>query len=459
MGVTHAASHPTAVDDARAAVQPDDLMTIIYTSGTTGRPRGCRLLQRNYAAMARIASTCRGSCGPAIARSSSCRWPTASRASCRTSAITGDMTICFATGIDRIRDRPRRHPAAPPADVPRLLETAHAGLLEQLASARGARRRLGAGPSASASASRTSARSGQPIPPGLAPQHRLAERLLFRRVRAGFGGEIRTIISGGAALDPESPASCTCSTCRCWRATARRSARPRAAFNRPHRYRVGTVGPALPHVELRSAEDGEIETARAASSSTATTATTRPPRPCSSTAGCAPATSATIDDDGFLRHHGPQARSDHHDDGKNVAPQRVEGRLKARPTISQAVVLGDRRAYLVALVTAPTIARRAARRRAARGGRRPTSPPSTRRSPRWSASAASGPRRRVHTRPRRPDPHAEGAPRPGRRAPREVIAEQLYGRVGRPGSASSRSLRTPCPLARLRSDRGPQARA
>ena len=97
MGVTHAASHPSAVDEARAAVRPDDLLTIIYTSGTTGRPRGCRILQRNFAAMARIAIAVPGLCRPGdrcllflpLAHCFARLMPYV--------GLTGDVTICFAT--------------------------------------------------------------------------------------------------------------------------------------------------------------------------------------------------------------------------------------------------------------------------------------------------------------------------------------------------------------------------
>ena len=102
------------------------------------------------------------------------------------------------------------------------------------------------------------------------------------------------------------------------------------AFNRPHRYRLGTVGPAMPHVELRIAEDGEIET--------------RGPHVFDGYHNDPEATAAVlvdgwlrtgdvgeIDDDGYLRITDRKRDLITTTTGKNVAPQRVEGRLKARP--------------------------------------------------------------------------------------------------------------------------------
>ena len=123
------------------------------------------------------------------------------------------------------------------------------------------------------------------------------------------------------------------------------------AFNRPHRYRIGTVGPAMPHVELRIGEDGEIET--------------RGPHVFAGYHNDPEATAAVlvdgwlhtgdvgeIDEDGFLRITDRKRDLITTTTGKTIAPQRVEGRLKARPGISQALVLGDARPFLIALVTA-----------------------------------------------------------------------------------------------------------
>jgi long-chain acyl-CoA synthetase len=351
MGVTHAASHPTAVDETRAAVQPDDLMTLIYTSGTTGQPRGCRLLQRNYAAMARIACDVPGIVRPGdrilvylpLAHTFARLMPYV--------ALAGDLTTCFGTGLERIREdlvdtRPHLLPT-----VPRLLEKAHAGLLEQLDAAHGARRRLGRWALGVGERASTVRQHGQPIPPGLALQQRLADRMLFHRVRARFGGEVRAIVSGGAALEPEIARALHALDLLVLEGYGQTECTTACAFNRPHRYRLGTVGPAMPHVELRIGEDGEIET--------------RGPHvfdgyhndPAASEAVLVDGWLRTgdvgeIDDDGFLWITDRKRDLITTTTGKNVAPQRVEGRLKVRPGISQALVLGDRRPYLVALVTA-----------------------------------------------------------------------------------------------------------
>jgi long-chain acyl-CoA synthetase len=265
--------------------------------------------------------------------------------------MAGDLTTCFGTGLERVREdlvdtRPHLLPT-----VPRLLEKAHAGLVEQLESAHGARRRLGRWAVGVGERISTVRQHGQPIPPGLALQQRLADRLLFHRVRARFGGEVRAIVSGGAALEPEIARALHALDLLVLEGYGQTECTTACAFNRPHRYRLGTVGPAMPHVELRIGEDGEIET--------------RGPHvfdgyhndPDASAAVLVDGWLRTgdvgeIDDDGFLWITDRKRDLITTTTGKNVAPQRVEGRLKVRPGISQALVLGDRRPYLVALVTA-----------------------------------------------------------------------------------------------------------
>ena len=118
------------------------------------------------------------------------------------------------------------------------------------------------------------------------------------------------------------------------------------------RYRFGTVGPPLPGVEVTARRGRRAADPQRRPSSPATTRTRRRRARCSTTtAGSAPATSAEIDEDGFI------TITDRKKDilvtagGKNVAPQNLENELKASKYVSQALVVGDRRPYVAALIT------------------------------------------------------------------------------------------------------------
>ncbi len=356
MGVAHAASHREALAEARAATSPDDLLTIIYTSGTTGVPRGCLIRQRHYAAMVRIAVDV-----PGLVRAGDRCLLYLPLAHCFARlmpyvGMAADVTICFATGVARLRsDLVETRPHLLPT-VPRLLETAHGGLQEQLATARGIRRRLGRWALATGERVSHLRQAGQRLPPGLMAQHRLGDRLLYRRVRARLGGEIRCVISGGAALDPEIARTLHAVDVLVLEGYGQTECTTAATFNRPHRYRFGTVGPALPHIDVRLAPDGEVET--------------RGPHVFAGYHGDPEGTAAVLadgwlrtgdlgvmDDDGFLTLTGRKRDLIVLSNGKNVVPQRIEQLLESRPAIANAVVVGDRRPHLVALVTVPAAER------------------------------------------------------------------------------------------------------
>jgi long-chain acyl-CoA synthetase len=193
--------------------------------------------------------------------------------------------------------------------------------------------------------------SGKPVPRGLAAQHRIADKLVYSKVKGKLGGRLRFGISGGAPLAKEIaeffhmldiPILEGYGTTECTTASN---------VNMLGRFRFGTVGPALPGIELRVAEDGEL----LVRSSTVFAGYFKDEE----------ATKAVLDGDGWL-HTGDIGSLD--DDGfltitdrkkdilvtaggKNVAPQNIENDLKGSKYVSQAVVLGDRKPYVAALIT------------------------------------------------------------------------------------------------------------
>ena len=190
-------------------------------------------------------------------------------------------------------------------------------------------------------------------------------------------------------------ARCSCSSTR----SASRSPscggcpRPaaRAAVNPPERVKIGTVGPAAPGVELKLADDGELlMRARRRDARLPQRSPRRPPRRSTPTAGCTPATSREIDDDGYVKIVDRKKEIIINAAGKNMSPANIESTLKgASPLIGQACVIGDARPYNTALIVldadfAPAVGgaaghrgadladagRRRARARGGPGGRR-----------------------------------------------------------------------------------------
>jgi long-chain acyl-CoA synthetase len=192
---------------------------------------------------------------------------------------------------------------------------------------------------------------GRRIPRTLALQHRLADRLVYARVKARLGGRLRIAISGGAPLAREIAEFFHVLDVLILEGYGLTECTTAATVNQPTRFRFGTVGPALPGVELRVAEDGEllIRSDTVFAGYYHDEAATR--EVLGEDGWLRSGDIASIDADGFV------TITDRKKDllvtagGKNVAPQNLENALKTSPLVSQALVVGDRRPYVAALIT------------------------------------------------------------------------------------------------------------
>jgi long-chain acyl-CoA synthetase len=236
--------------------------------------------------------------------------------------------------------------------VPRLYEKVHTAVLAQFEQVHGPRRRLldwalGVGRRVSVLRQR-----GEPVPRGLALKHRLADRLVYSKVKNRLGGRLRLGISGGAPLAKEIAEffhSIDILIIEGWGLTECTTA---ASVNRPSHFRFGTVGPALPGCEVHVGEDGEL--------------LIRSPTVFAGYYKDEEATREVLGEDGWLRSgdlgaiddDGFITITDRKKDilitagGKNVSPSLVENRLRASPYVSEAAVFGEARKYLVALLEA-----------------------------------------------------------------------------------------------------------
>jgi long-chain acyl-CoA synthetase len=350
-GIAFAREHPGRLDQAAAAVGEDDLYTYIYTSGTTGLPKGCMIRHRNYYAMT---SSIEGIEDLWLGEDVMLLYLPIAHNFGRLMTLWGaysGFTIAFCPDPYAVADvLPQVRPTLLPS-VPRLYEKAHTAVTSKLEAASGLRRRLadwalGVGRRVS-----TLRQQGQSVPRGLALQHRLADRLVYSKVKERFGGRLRIGISGGAPLAKEIGElfhALDILILEGWGLTECTTA---ATVNMPRRFRFGTVGPAMPGVELKTDVDGEL----LIRSETIFAGYLKDDK----------ATSEVLVDDGWLRSgdvgeidaHGFVTITDRKKDiivtagGKNVAPQNIESALKASRFVSQALVVGDRRPYVTALIT------------------------------------------------------------------------------------------------------------
>jgi long-chain acyl-CoA synthetase len=342
---------PEALDAAVAAIDEEDLFTFIYTSGTTGPPKGCMIRHRNYYAMVAVVDELPDHSAPGDVML--LYLPLAHNFG-RLMHLSGPYvgyTIAFvADPLDVARALPQVRPTILPS-VPRVYEKVHTAVTSTFAETTGARRRLVDWALAVGRRESVLRQQGKRLPLMLALQHRLADRLVFSKVKERLGGRLRRPISGGAPLSREiAELFDTLGIC-IMEGYGLTECTTAATTNRRDRYKFGTVGPALPGFELRLADDGEL----LVRSETIFAGYHKEPE----------ATAAVLDADGWL-HTGDIASIDDEGfvtitdrkkdilvtaGGKNIAPQNLENDLKNSRFVSQAMVVGDRRPFPAALIT------------------------------------------------------------------------------------------------------------
>jgi long-chain acyl-CoA synthetase len=260
-------------------------------------------------------------------------------------------TTAFVSDPLRVADAiPAVRPTLLPS-VPRLYEKVHTAVLAQFEQVSGPRKRLLDWALRVGREVSDLQQGGESVPPGLARKHRVADRLVYSKIKKRLGGRLRLGVSGGAPLAKEIAAffhSLDILIVEGWGLTECTTA---ASVNRPGRFRFGTVGPALPDFEVRTDEDGEL----LIRSETVFAGYYKDQEGTREVLGddgwLRSGDVGSIDEDGFI--HITDRKKDIliTAGGKNVAPANLENALKTAPLVSQALVLGDRRPYVAALIT------------------------------------------------------------------------------------------------------------
>ena len=349
-GREHAAANPGALEQARTAVGEEDLFTYIYTSGTTGPPKACMITHRNYYSMVGAVDDVPHLIGPddlillylPLAHNfGRCLHLLAAYVGC---------AVAFCPDPVRVGDFAAQVKPTVLPSVPRVFEKVHTAVQESFDEATGVKRKLIDWALRVGKRVSELKQAGEPIPAGLALQHRLADRLVYAKVKAKLGGRLRLPISGGAPLAKEIAEFFHVIDILICEGYGQTECTTASNVNMPTRFRFGTVGPAIPGIEVKTAADGEV--------------LVRGPNLFSGYYKDGAATREVVDAEGWLHtgdvgsiEDGFLTITDRKKDiivtagGKNVSPQNIENELKSSKYVSQALVIGDRRPFLTALIT------------------------------------------------------------------------------------------------------------
>lgn len=338
-----------AADVEAETVAEDDLATLIYTSGTTGPPKGCMLTHKNLVTAAvRVRTTMDENSDVVLLF-----LPMAhsfARIAHQSAAFHG-ATLALVADVARVPEALQQtRPTVLPA-VPRVYEKIHANTLAQIERAGGAKRKVGLWAISVGARASARRRAGETISPVLALQERVADKLVFAKVRERLGGRVRVGVSGAAPLGLDVLEFFNALGVLVIEGYGLTETSSSLSVNDPDDYKLGTVGRAVDGTEVKLADDGEI----LVRSDTVFTGYYKDPE----------ATAAAftedgwfrtgdvgeIDDDGFLKITDRKKDLIITAGGKNIAPQNIENALKASRFVSQAVAIGDRRPFVTALIT------------------------------------------------------------------------------------------------------------
>ena len=329
------------------------LATIIYTSGTTGRPKGVMLSHTNMLANTEDATAIL----PLSEEEMFLSFLPLSHGFERTGGLYTSLraggTIAYGGGIASLTDDLAAVRPTILCCVPRVLERVYQHLLGERENASFVKQKilswaLEVGQAVGRARTADNGTAALPFPLGL--QHSLADRLVFRTLRAALGGRIRFLVSGGAPLNADLACFFHGAGIPVYEGYGLTEAGPVVACNTPDRNRVGSVGTPLPQVSVRIADDGEV--------------CVRGPNVMAGYYNRPEDTAAALDAEGWLHTgdvgeidaQGFLAITDRKKDllitsqGENVAPQPIEGRFRQEPLIEEACLIGDQRSYLTILL-------------------------------------------------------------------------------------------------------------
>ncbi|MFJ9742450.1 AMP-dependent synthetase/ligase [Streptomyces sp. NPDC101166] len=355
-GAARLEQEPELIKERVGAIAKDQLATLIYTSGTTGRPKGVRLPHDNWSYMAKaIAAT-----GLVSGEDVQYLWLPLAHVFGKV-LTSGQIEVGHVTAVDgRVDKIIENLPVVQPtymAAVPRIFEKVYNGIATKARAGGGAKYKIFQW---AAEVAREYAKVAQDnfrrtgtasVPFGLGAKHKVADALVYSKIREAFGGNLRACVSGSAALSPEIGYFFSGAGVHILEGYGLTESSAASFVNPGEAYRTGTVGKPLPGTEVRIAEDGEI--------------LLRGPGIMEGYHGLPDKTVEVLEADGWfhtgdigeLSADGYLRITDRKKDliktsgGKYIAPAEVEGQFKAVcPYVSNILVHGADRNFCTALI-------------------------------------------------------------------------------------------------------------
>jgi long-chain acyl-CoA synthetase len=341
--------NPGVFEQRAARVKPEDVATIIYTSGTTGDSKGAMLTHGNLVSNIKASLEVMPITGDATGLS----FLPLSHVFERTldyAYLYRGASIAYAESVEKLKDNFVEVAPHCFALVPRVYEKVYGRIRDRVDAGSGLKKKLFHWAVRVGRERLAYEERGEEVPAGLARKAKLADKLVFSKIRKVLGSRFRFAFSGAAPLSRELAEFFLGAGVTIYEGYGLTETSPVIAVNGPGRWRLGTVGRPIPGVEVRIAPDGEI--------------LTRGPHVMKGYYNKPEATAEAIDGEGWfhtgdighLDGGGYLVITDRKKDlivlagGKKAAPQPIENELKKSPFIELPIVLGDRHKFLAAVI-------------------------------------------------------------------------------------------------------------
>ena len=335
---------------ASEAVTPDDLASIIYTSGTTGDPKGAMLTHSNFMSNIQVITGIVTLTPEDVFLSFLPLSHVFERMGGHYLPLSSGATIAYAESPFTIRQNMQEVRPTIMMSVPRVYEAMHERILNSVKEGSPTKQKIfhwsvGVGSKVSQAIQQKKKPSSM-----LSLKASIANKLVFEKLKAVTGGRLRFFVSGGAPLSKAIAEFFHAAGILILEGYGLTETSPVICVNRPDQWKFGTVGPMIPGIEVKIAEDGEI--------------LSRGPHIMQGYFNKPSDTAEAIDADGWF-HTGDIGEIDEEgfltitdrkknllilSNGKNVAPQPIENQLKQSPYISEIMLLGDQRRTITALI-------------------------------------------------------------------------------------------------------------
>jgi long-chain acyl-CoA synthetase len=333
-----------------AKVEADDLLTIIYTSGTTGDPKGVMLTHKNVISNVKDSREAVQFKEQDVFLSFLPLCHSYERTTGYYSAFSIGATIYFAESIETVASNLKEVKPTFLTTVPKLLETIKKRIFANMDREKDSKKKI-FNWAVNIGSKYVHANQAGKVPLMLKSQYKLADKLVFSKIRAKIGVDKINFVSGGAALSPAVEEFFFALGYTVIAGYGLTESSPVVTVARYDNFELGTVGSALDSVEIKIAADGEI--------------LVRGPNIMKGYWNDPEATRTAIDDDGWLytgdigvlTERNNLRITDRKKDlivssgGKNIAPQMIENILTLSPYIERCIIIGDNREFLTALIT------------------------------------------------------------------------------------------------------------